>query len=577
MKKLYTKKNRATPGTENRAESQPARVLEFEESMDGLYTGSELARVKNFLLNELKRSHTTLKKKKPGVYYLAYLFRNSRMEGIQGRLGAITHFRKKTKNSAFCDLRVGSYRYDNVQSGGLIPRSSETEEGEDLSLMPQEVHEDAYRHSLWRLTEARYREAAEEYYNKKSRELHYVDLNRDLPAMLKRKPIHHWNYSPMIQIDMDHWANILRKAGDVTRNHSDIKNSFFDFFIHYRQTLMVNSEGSVILQQSQIFELRGYFWLLTANGEGISQEISFITGSHLDLPGEQEFLRKVKEKIQLLQKMEKAPIINAFSGPVLLDPKPAGLFFHEVVGHRLEGSRLLSLEEGSTFRDLKGKRLTPDFIDIIDDPTLDSFGKQATLGFFDYDDEGSKSKSTLLVEKGILKRFLSTASPLPSQRELNGHARNQLSERPISRMGNLIVKNRKPVSRDKLKEMFLQEIRKSGKPFGIHIIETLGGETETSSYDFQAFKGEILHATRVFPDGREELVRGVDFVGTPLSALDSVVVMGDDATLDNSFCGAESGIIPVSSISPSLLMKNLELQTNDRERYAPFAYPSPIS
>ena len=112
-------------------------------------------------------------------------------------------------------------------------------------------------------------------------------------------------------------------------------------------------------------------------------------------------------------------------------------------------------------------------------------------------------------------------------------------------------------------------------PYGIYVNATLGGETDTRSYDFQAFKGEIMHAERVTPDGERELCRGVDFVGTPLSALDSLVALGDDVTVDNAYCGAESGMIPVSTISPSALMSSLELQSKDRQRYAPFAIPPP--
>ena len=126
-----------------------------------------------------------------------------------------------------------------------------------------------------------------------------------------------------------------------------------------------------------------------------------------------------------------------------------------------------------------------------------------------------------------------------------------------------------------MRQLFIEEIKRQKKPYGIWVKDTLGGETGTSSYDFQAFKGEILDAVRVFPDGREEPIRGVDFVGTPLSSLDSVVCLGDDPTLDNSYCGAESGVVPVSTVSPSMLMRNLELQGQDRERYTQYIVPLP--
>ena len=142
-------------------------------------------------------------------------------------------------------------------------------------------------------------------------------------------------------------------------------------------------------------------------------------------------------------------------------------------------------------------------------------------------------------------------------------------------MGNLFVSSREPLAKDALWERFLEEIKKKKAPYGIFVRETLGGETDTRSYDFQAFKGEIMYAERVSPDGKRELCRGVDFVGTPLSALDSLVALGDDVTVDNAYCGAESGMIPVSTVAPSALMAILELQSKDRQRFAPFALPPP--
>jgi len=246
-----------------------------------------------------------------------------------------------------------------------------------------------------------------------------------------------------------------------------------------------------------------------------------------------------------------------------------------VVGHRLEGSRLLSAEEGSTFQDLQGRDIAPSFLSIVDDPTLRRFRGQSLIGHFRHDDEGSPARRVVLVDHGVLRRFLTTVAPIPGQREFNGHARSAFHERPISRMGNLLVQAHAPFTAAELRERFLEEIRRQKKAFGIHVKETLGGETQTGSYDFQAFKGEILHAVRVFPDGREEPVRGVDFVGTPLSALDALTALGDDLEVDNAFCTAESGSVPVSTIAPSALLRTLELQAKERERYTPFVLPLP--
>ncbi|MCR9142615.1 MAG: metallopeptidase TldD-related protein [bacterium] len=553
-----------------------SKISKTKTPAGGLYDRSQLLKIKQYMREELNRSRTQFKiRGKPRIYYISYLFRNQHTDRLWGRLGAINETAGRTHNSVYCDVRVGSNRYDNVSGGGLEDNNPQDESVDYINL-PIEISKDAFQFGLWKLTDARYREAAEQYYDRKSRELHFVEANPELPSRIKQPVQNDFKFKKFENVDLEYWKRLIRKAGLQIKKHKAIKNSWFEFISHRRQHLFLNSQGSVILQQLAIYELRFHVWVLTKDGEGLSQEVNLIEGDINDLPSEKEFLKILNARIEALLAIRTAPRINSYSGPVLLSPDACGLFFHEVVGHRLEGSRLLSPDEGATFMDLRGKRIAPDFIDIVDDPTVDTYADgRSMIGAFPYDDEGAESKRTVLVEKGVLKSFLTTSAPIPGQRKLNGHARNNLHERPISRMGNLFVINRKPTSREEIRERFIEEIKKQKKPFGIMVKEVLGGETGTGSYDFQAFKGEILSAVRVFPDGTEEPVRGVDFVGTPLSALDSVICLGDDAVMDNSYCGAESGMVPVSTIAPSMLIRNLELQSQDRERFTQYALPLP--
>ncbi len=542
----------------------------------GLYDRAQLLKIKAYLREELQRSRNQLKiRGKPRIYYLSYLFRNQQTDKVWGRLGAINESASRTHNSVYCDVRVGSNRYDNVSNGGLEDNNPQDESCDYINL-PLEPSKDAFKFGLWKLTDARYREAAEQYYERKSRELHFVEAYPELSSRIQQPVQNRFRYKEFAAVDLDYWKQLIRKAGSQVKKYKAIKNSWFEFISHRRQHLFVNSQGSVILQQLAIYELRFHVWMLTKDGEGLSQEVNLIEGDIDDLPTEKEFLRILRSRIEGLLALRDAPRINSYSGPVLLSPDACGLFFHEVVGHRLEGSRLLNPEEGATFMDLRGKRIAPDFIDIVDDPTYAKHSDGRTMiGAFAFDDEGAPSQRAVLVEKGVLKSFLTTSAPIPGQRKLNGHARNSLHERPISRMGNLFVINRKPTPREEIRALFIEEIKRQKKPYGIMVKEVLGGETGTGSYDFQAFKGEILNAVRVFPDGREEPVRGVDFVGTPLSALDSVICLGDDTVMDNSYCGAESGMVPVSTIAPSMLIRNLELQSQDRERFTQYVLPLP--
>ncbi|MBI4700481.1 MAG: hypothetical protein HY744_04820 [Deltaproteobacteria bacterium] len=545
------------------------------QSYVGLYTPEQMGRVGAYLRLELDRSKRLLGHPgRPRLYFLSYLFRNHRRESLRARLGAIVAHDIEARAQVFCDLRVGSHRYDQVPRGGLDDNSDEDESCRYLD-MPAEVNEDAYRVALWRLTEARYREAVERYYERKSEELHYVDEARSYASRLPGERVRAGKLRRFAQPDLDRWTRMLRRASALLRRFTDIQVSELELSSWHVQQCFVSSEGSRIEQQRAVFDLYATFWMLTPAGHRVEQELSVVTADAGELPDERELVRLVRERAELMRALGRAPYLPAFSGPVLLGPGPAGLFFHEVVGHRLEGSRLLSPDEGATFAALRGKAVAPAFVDIVDDPTRTRFRGASLIGSFAYDDEGRRARRARLVEGGVLRSFLTTGGSLPGQSELNGHARNAGYERPISRMGNLFVSSRKPLGQKELWQRFLAEIRRRRAPFGIFVAETMGGETETRSYDFQAFKGEIMRAERVLPSGERELVRGVDFVGTPLSALESLVALGDDLSVDNAYCGAESGYIPVSTVAPSALLATLELQSKDRQRYSPFALPPP--
>jgi predicted Zn-dependent protease len=82
----------------------------------------------------------------------------------------------------------------------------------------------------------------------------------------------------------------------------------------------------------------------------------------------------------------------------------------------------------------------------------------------------------------------------------------------------------------------------------------------------------------VYADGRpDELVRGVDIVGTPLSCFDKIVLTADDDAVFNGTCGAESGWVPVSAISPSILVSQIEIEKRQRDQNKPPILPAPIA
>ena len=193
-----------------------------------------------------------------------------------------------------------------------------------------------------------------------------------------------------------------------------------------------------------------------------------------------------------------------------------------------------------------------------------------------FDDQGQRSEKVLLVDRGILKTFLLSRSPVKRFQKTNGHARSDGVRFPMSRMGNFIVRSDNKHSADELKQKLILEVKRQNKPFGLYIRKILSGETKTQSADVQVFKGKPLYLYKVYPeDGREELVRGVEFVGTPLSMIAKILAAGNDSTATNGICGAESGFIPVTSIAPSVLLSEVELQTTSYQKMRRPVLPPP--
>ncbi len=182
-----------------------------------------------------------------------------------------------------------------------------------------------------------------------------------------------------------------------------------------------------------------------------------------------------------------------------------------------------------------------------------------------------------LVQNGILKNFLLSRTPVKGFENSNGHGRASNGRAPMARMSNLIIKSEKEVSKQELKNLLINEIKKQKKDFGLIIKKMTGGETNTSSYDFQAFKATPLLIHKVDPDtGEETPVRGVEIVGTPLISINKIIATGKDYKAFNGFCGAESGYVPVSTIAPSILISEIELQKTTSEKEKKPILPPPF-
>jgi TldD protein len=205
-----------------------------------------------------------------------------------------------------------------------------------------------------------------------------------------------------------------------------------------------------------------------------------------------------------------------------------------------------------------------------------SEGETALNGYYAFDDQGVPAQRTVLVEDGVLRTFLLSRKPVKPFARSNGHGRSQGVNQPVARMGNLVVSSKKRVSMAELTRLLVEEAKRQGKPYGLIIQDITGGNTNTLSYGYQAFKGTPRLAYRVdVVTGKQELVRGIELIGTPLTSVNKLVATGDEVKVFNGFCGAESGYVPVSTVAPAALISEIELQRVARANERSPILPAP--
>jgi predicted Zn-dependent protease len=196
------------------------------------------------------------------------------------------------------------------------------------------------------------------------------------------------------------------------------------------------------------------------------------------------------------------------------------------------------------------------------DPTLKKVGSTELAGHYVYDDEGVKGRRTTVVDHGILRTFLVDRAPVRGFPRSNGHGRAEPGYVPVSRQSNLVVESSRSVSLDRLMDMLRDEARKQNKPFGLLFENIEGGFTTTGRESANAFNVLPNVVYKIYTDESKppQLVRGVNLIGTPLTAFSKITATGDKTDVFNGVCGAESGGVPVSASSPPLLVSEVEVQ-----------------
>jgi TldD protein len=544
---------------------------------------------------ELRRSRQGLRVPgSPRPYYLSYVLRRRRELLLEAAYGSLVRRRDREHGQLQVDVRVGSHEFDNVLDGGLGGDDVQRESADWLTA-PDDLDPIALRWALWKLTQIKFDEALEDYYDhRKAMVAEYLrdevaSFTRETPCRLI-EPLEAFDRAETLPLER--WAGELVELSRRLLEHPDIHDPSISIHGERVHRWFVDSDGSMVRSSDLWLEFVVHGWVLTDDGVYVEASRSWPARSVAEMLDAQTMSALFNEVVAELSQLREAESPGSFIGPALLLGQAASTMFHEALGHRLEGNRLVARGETRTFAHMLGERILPPGLHVFDDPTITQMAGRSLWGSYRVDDEGVPARRAELVRDGLLVGFLRNRAPLPLQAEQgeagrtpgrdrsNGHGRTAGVERSMARMGNLIVES-DPAhhqARSALEAKLVALAREQGRRYAAVIHHVRAGETATDSYDFQVFKGELAHVELLDVEtGVRRRVRDLELIGTPLSALQRIVAFGGDAGVDHGYCFAESGSVPVGGVAPAIVLSEVELQQGSRTGFHEPLLPPPFA
>jgi predicted Zn-dependent protease len=522
---------------------------------------------------ELDRSLKTLGEQDPAAYYIGYTLTDSQRATVSGSNGALLSSDEARNRWLEVTVRTGSYELDDTHKvDGRTPPN-----GGPGTNAPLDDDPEVLRRAIWLETDKQYRAAAEALIKiKTGKEVKVQTEEGRAPDFSREKPQTYTGPWVSFTLDRKPWEQKVRDYTRYFRQSTAVINSIVTFTAQAENIMQLNTEGTH-LQFGQIrYRLELFIQGKASDGMDIDRIYNFDWVNPSEAPTDKAVYAAAAQLRKEMEGLVASPLNDPTVGPALLTGRAAAVFFHEVFGHRAEGHRQKDVNEGQTFAKKVGETILPEFLSLVDDTTMKKLGNQDLLGYYQFDDEGVAAQRVVLVDHGVLKNFEMSRSPLEGFPHSNGHGRRQIGATPVSRQGNLIVESSKTVTNAELRAKLIELVKQQGKPYGLLIDDIAGGFTFTGRGQPQAFQVQPLVVYKVFADGRpDELVRGVDIVGTPLAALTKIVATGDTPEVFNGYCGAESGSVPVSAASPAILTSELEVQKKETSTDRPPILPPP--
>ncbi|MBK7173855.1 MAG: TldD/PmbA family protein [Bacteroidales bacterium] len=509
---------------------------------------------------EMEHEMNSLSKQEYPAYFMEYKIFDQYSLGIQASFGSVLTANIDSSRSFTAAVRLGSYKMDNTHA---LPEGSNPMLEPSQVMLPWTYDEQILRLEMWNATAYAYERSKDQY----KQVLDARDdegFKQDVDDFTKADALVYYEEVPESIINkslLDEWKLKCSSLSSQFLEDTSFMAGTVFFATNQNRQHLVTSEGQEISQNKQSCMLMIMGLIRTTDNQLAVDMLTYSVNDPSELKSIENIRIDLQQMITRMKLMKDAPIAQPYSGPALLSPQAAGVFFHEIFGHRVEGHRLADMNDSQTFGDKLGKTVLPKYISISFDPTSKDYKGQHLTGSYKYDDEGILAKKVKVVENGVLQDFLMSRKPVKGFNQSNGHGRAMIGSGAVSRQSNMIVESEKTYNEAELRKKLISECKRQKKEYGYYFKQVSGGLTLNSVYMANVFTVFPTEIYRVYADGRpDEMVRQVSLIGTPLTMFSEIEAAGDDSELFPGFCGAESGSIPVTIVCPSFFVKKIETQ-----------------
>ncbi len=514
------------------------------------------------LHEELDTQWKELQAKPQPPYYMNYRVIDATTAGVSASFGAVTGRNSSRSRTLVPQVRIGNPRLDNFKYADMGAGQSSAAQ---LPLDDKGA-EKAIRLALWKEMESRYNFAVSMFEQTRAQAKTAVE-EEDKAPYFSDAPVEKYYEAPMAAaaIDLTAWGKRMEAISAVFKSDPKLIQGDAMFMYRVERRYFIDSEGREVVQNLPYARIMVFGQTRADDGMQLPMNLSYFAYDPTNLPSNEQIIADARKMMKTLTELRDAPMASPFTGPALLSGPASGVFFHEIFGHRIEGQRMKRGSDGQTFKKMVGQNVLPADMTVYDDPTLKRYANTDLNGYYKFDDQGIRAERVDVVKDGKLNDFLMTRTPIDNHPHSNGHARATDFYDPVSRQSNLVIETKKPYTQQQMRQMLVDEIKKQGKEYGYYFVEVTSGFTMTGKNGVNSFNVTPLVVYKVFPDGRpDQLVRGVDLIGTPLSMFSNITHAGDDPTVFTGMCGAESGSIPVTAISPTILVNKVETQLKSK-------------